>query len=146
MDAAHPNVFIPPHPPVADKELSFFQFLRAIRTNALTMWTEAAYQQDVLVRRFLGRSQMLINAPDAIHRVLVDNHANYRRSPASIRILRPITGNGLLLSDGDEWRHQRRIIAPALAPRTLPLLAQHIVASAEGTKAILHAQANQPVD
>jgi cytochrome P450 len=146
MDAAHPNVFIPPHPPMAEKELSFFQFLRAIRTNALTMWTEAAYQEDVLIRRFLGRSQMLINAPDAIHRVLVDNHVNYRRSPASIRILRPIAGNGLLLSDGDEWRHQRRTIAPALAPRTLPVLARHIVACAQEATATLAAQTDQPVD
>src|SRR5215469_2991343 len=137
---------IPPRPPTPARELPFFQFLHAIRTNALTMWPARAYQEDVLVRRFFGRTHMLINAPDAIHRVLVEHSANYRRSPASIRILRPITGNGLLLSDGDEWRHQRRIIAPALAPRTLPLLAQHIVASAEGTKAILHAQANQPVD
>src|SRR5215469_14927433 len=145
MDAQS-SPLIPPRPPTPAHELPFFQFLRAIRTNALTMWTERAYQEDVLARRFFGRTHMLINAPDAIHRVLVDNSANYRRSPASIRILRPITGNGLLLSDGDEWRHQRRIIAPALAPRTLPLLAQHIVASAEGTKAILHAQANQPVD
>ena len=127
MDAAHPNVFIPPRPPIPARELTFFSFLRAIRTNALGMWTEAAYQEDVLVRRVLGHSQMLINAPDAIHRVLVENHANYRRSPASIRILRPITGNGLLLSDGEEWRHQRRTIAPALAPRTLPMLARHIV-------------------
>jgi unspecific monooxygenase len=146
MDVADPDVFIPPHPAMPEKELSFLQFLRAIRTNALTMWTEAAYQQDVVVRRFLGRSQMLLNAPHAIHRVLVENHTNYRRSPASIRILRPITGNGLLLSDGDEWRHQRRTIAPALAPRTLPVLARHIVACAREATVTLGAQADQPVD
>ena len=110
------------------------------------MWTETAYQEDVLVRRFLGRSHMLINAPDAIHHVLVENHANYRRSPASIRILRPITGNGLLLSDGEDWRHQRRTIAPALAPRTLPVLARHIVTCAQEAVATLGAQTNQPVD
>src|SRR4051812_4386177 len=98
-----PALFVPPRPPLPAAPLPFFAFLRAIRTNALTMWTEAAYQQDVLVRRFVGRSNLLINAPDAIHRVLVENHTNYRRSPASIRILRPITGNGLLLSEGDEW-------------------------------------------
>ncbi len=56
---------------------------------------------------------------------------NYRRSPASIRILRPITGNGLLLSEGEAWRHQRRIIAPALAPRVMPMLARHIVETAQ---------------
>ena len=63
----------PPHPPIPRRNCRCFGFLRAIRTNALTMWTEAAYQEDVLVRRVLGRSNMLLNAPDAIHRVLVDN-------------------------------------------------------------------------
>ena len=52
--------------------------------------------------------------------------ANYRRSPASIRILRPITGEGLLLSEGDDWKLQRRTVAPALAPRVMPMLARHI--------------------
>ncbi len=136
----------PPHPPIPTEELPFFRFLRAVRTNALTMWTEAAYQEDVLVRRFLGRSNMLLNAPDAIHRVLVDNPGNYRRSPASIRILRPITGMGLLLSEGEDWRHQRRTIAPALAPRNMPMLARHVVTCAREALATLTAQAGEPVD
>jgi unspecific monooxygenase len=140
------TAFIPPHPPIPTGELSFFGFLRAVRTNALTMWTEAAYQEDVLVRRFLGRSQMLLNAPDAIRRVLVDNHANYRRSPASIRILRPLAGNGLLLSDGEDWRHQRRTVAPALAPRTMPMLTRHIVGCTQEALAALAAQAGGPID
>jgi len=146
MDAVATNLFIPPHPPIPAQELPLSQFLRAIRTNALTMWTERAYQEDVLVRRFFGRSHVLLNAPDAIHHVLVDNHTNYRRSPASIRILRPITGNGLLLSDGDDWKLQRRTIAPSLAPRTLPVLARHIVACAEEATATLAAQTDQPID
>jgi cytochrome P450 len=146
MDAIHSNVFIAPRPPIPAQELSFPAFLRAIRTNALTMWTEKAYQEDVLERRFLGRSHILLNAPDAIHHVLVENHANYRRSPASVRILRPITGNGLLLSDGEDWRLQRRTIAPALAPRTLPVLARHIVTCADDAIGMLGAQTNQPVD
>jgi unspecific monooxygenase len=126
--------------------LPLFQFLHAVRTNALTMWTAKAYQEDVLVRRFLGRSHVLINAPEAIHRVLVENHANYRRSPASIRILRPIAGNGLLLSDGEDWRHQRRTIAPALAPRSLPMLARHIVGCAGEAIGRLGEQAGAVVD
>jgi cytochrome P450 len=72
---------------------------------------------------------VLLNAPNAIHHVLVDNHANYRRSAASVRILRPITGDGLLLSMGEAWRLQRRTVAPALGPRVIPLLCRHIMAS-----------------
>jgi cytochrome P450 len=139
-------IVAPPHPPIPTEELPFFRFLRAIRTNALTMWTEAAYQEDVLVRHVLGRSNMLLNAPDAIHRVLVDNPANYRRTPASIRILRPITGMGLLLSEGEDWRHQRRTIAPALAPRNMSMLARHIVTCTQEAIGTLSAQAGEPVD
>jgi unspecific monooxygenase len=146
MDAITPSLFIPPHPPIPERELPLLPFLRAIRTNALTMWTAKAYEEDVLVRRFFGRSHMLINAPDAIHHVLIDNHTNYRRSPASVRILRPITGNGLLLSEGDDWRLQRRTVAPSLAPRTLPVLARHIVTCTSEAIATLAAQTNQPID
>lgn len=147
MDSLATTLLIPPRPPPAGRELSLLAFLRAIRTNALTMWTDAAYEQDVVVRRFLGRTSVLVNAPEAIHRVLVDNPANYRRSPASIRILRPITGNGLLLSEGDAWRHQRRTIAPALAPRVMPMLARHIAGVALEQFVSIAAQAAQgPID
>jgi cytochrome P450 len=138
--------YTPPMPHVPRSPLSLPSFLRCIRTNALSMWSTAAYEEEVLTRSVFGRPQMLLNNPAAIHRVLVDNHANYRRSPASVRILRPITGQGLLLSEGDDWKLQRRTIAPALAPRVIPMLAGHIASVAEETVAELAAQANNPVD
>ena len=140
------TLYAPPVPPVPAAPLSLPRFLRAVRTNALGMWSDAAYEQDVLARRLFGRTNLLLNSPAAIHRVLVDNPANYRRSPASVRILRPITGNGLLLSEGDDWKLQRRTIAPALAPRVMPMLIRHIAAVAQETIATLADQASQPVD
>ena len=71
---------------------------------------------------------------------------NYRRSPASIRILRPITGEGLLLSEGDDWKLQRRTVAPALAPRVMPMLAHHIVSATRAAMVRLAAQSGQPID
>ena len=118
--------FVPPRPPAPDVDLGWYRFLVAARTNALLIWPKAAYEQDVLVGSALGRTRMLLNAPDAIHRVLVENAANYCRTSATIRILRPIVGKGLFLSEGAEWRHQRRTVAPALAPRVVPMLARHI--------------------
>jgi cytochrome P450 len=130
MDTVAQRIFVPPVPIPPEQPLPVREFLRAIRENALTMWPEAAYRDDVLVRQFFGRKNFLLNAPDAIHHVLVDNHANYRRTPASIRILRPIAGDGLLLSSGDAWKLQRRTVAPALGPRVMPLLSGHVMASA----------------
>ncbi len=130
MDGVPRRLFVPPVPVPPAQPLPTRQFLRAIRENALTIWPEAAYRDPVVSRRLFGGLSVVLNAPDAIHRVLVDNHANYRRTAASIRILRPITGNGLLLSTGENWKSQRRATAPALAPRVIPLLCQHVNAAA----------------
>ena len=146
MTAAPP--YTPPVPPIPAADLGLRAFLRAVRTNAQLMWPRAAYEEDSHATRFLGRTTLLLNAPEAIRQVLVDNPANYRRSPASIRILRPLIGAGLLLAEGEAWRLQRRTIAPALAPRMLPLLARHVMAVATETVAGLRAQAGAggPVD
>jgi cytochrome P450 len=136
----------PPVPAAPEAPLSLRAFLRAVRTNALTIWPTFAYEQDATVRDFLGRTNVLLNAPDAIHHVLVGNPSNYRRSPASIRILRPITGEGLLLSEGDDWKLQRRTVAPALAPRVMPMLARHIVSAADDALVRLTAQSGRPID
>jgi cytochrome P450 len=119
---------------------------RAIRTNALTSWPEAAYTQPFIRRRLLGKVNYVLNDPDAIYRILVDNPSNYRRSPASVRILKPITGQGLLLAEGDVWKLQRRTVAPALAPRMMPLLTRHIVAVTEEALDALKDRVAQPVN
>jgi cytochrome P450 len=146
MDTIAAGLFIPPMPRPPEAPLQIRGFLRAIRENALTIWPESAYHDDIVVRSFLGRKNLLLNAPEAIHHVLVDNHANYRRSPASIRILRPITGNGLLLSTGDAWRLQRRTVAPALGPRVLPLLCKHIMAATNEALDVIARGGSQSLD
>ena len=139
--ALRPSV---PDPP--DRPLNLFQFLRAVRTNALTIWPRCAYDEPVFSRHFVGRMNILLNDPEAIHHVLVTNASNYRRSPASIRILRPITGDGLILSEGEAWKFQRRTVAPAFAPRVIPLLARHIVNATRDAIVRLNARAGQPID
>jgi cytochrome P450 len=146
MDTMAHEPFVPPVPRPPAVPLPTWGFLRAIRQNALSVWPEAAYRDEAVVREFLGRKSFLLNGPDAIHHVLIDNHANYGRSSASIRILRPLTGEGLLLSMGDPWRLQRRTIAPALGPRVIPLLSRHIMDSAREAMDALDGQADQPAD
>jgi cytochrome P450 len=145
--AVAPALPVPPRPVYPERQPTLRQFLRASRTNALLIWPDEAYRRDVVVTRNLGHVQMLLNAPEPIHRVLVENPGNYRRTPASYRILRPVTGDGLLLSEGEAWRHQRRTIAPALAPRVMPMLSRHVGAVAAERVAALRGKAGGgPVD
>ncbi len=146
MDTVPTMLFRPPAPDAPSEPLPLRAFLRAVRTNTLTIWPQAAYRQDTTSRSFLGRTNVLLNAPDDIQHVLVGNAGNYRRSPATIRVLQPITGEGLLLSEGDAWKLQRRTIAPALAPRMMRLLTPHIVESADRAMARFKGLVGQPVD
>ncbi len=97
-------------------------FARSLRDNAIGIFPPQAFEQDVVFRKVFGRRQIIVSRPAAIQRILVDNPENYRRTAAGIRILRPLLGRGLLLSRGEDWRHQRRTLAPAFAPRTMPIL------------------------
>ena len=133
MNVHQSQPFISARPPAPVGDMPWYRFLKAIRTNALEIFPQAAYQDDVVVQSFLGRKRFVLNSEGAIHHLLVDNIANYRRTSATIRILRPIIGDGLFLAEGEDWRHQRRTIAPALAPRVMPMLARHVVGAAYET-------------
>ena len=126
-------------PPIIARQRSQLETFLVLRRNALELWGEAAYTKEVLPGRFFGREQLMLNAPDAIRHVLVANSDNYERNVSTHRVLRPLLGAGLFLAEGAAWRHQRRTIAPAMAPRMMALLARHVVAAAATTEADLAA-------
>ncbi len=137
---------IPPHPPVATRMRSQVEAFFVLRRNPLELWGAMAYEQEVIDGTFLGRPQMMLNAPDGIRQVLVTNAANYRRNAATHRVLSPILGEGLFLAEGEAWRHQRRTIAPALAPRTMPILARHVTDATQAKLTALAALTHRPVE
>lgn len=72
---------------------------------------------DVVAWRMAHRRVYLISHPDLIEDILVTNNRNYIKD-FSLRLYRPLIGNGLLTSEGDFWLRQRRLIQPAfLKPR-----------------------------
>jgi cytochrome P450 len=59
----------------------------------------------------------LISHPDGVRRVLVDNAANYTKETPVYREIAAYLGSGLVNTDGQEWRRQRRTAAPLFTPR-----------------------------
>jgi len=120
--------------------------MAAMRVSPIGTWGQRAYEEDIIQGRFFGRSSFILNTPDAIRHVLVDNYENYTRTPAGIRVLRPMLGEGLLIAEGRAWKHQRRTLAPAFTPRAVASLVPHMIAVTDETIAKLKGASSGPVD
>jgi unspecific monooxygenase len=137
---------VPPFPPRASESMTALGRLSAIRNSAIGTWGQRAYEDDVIKGRFFGRSSFILNTPAAIRHVLVENYENYTRTPAGIRVLQPMLGEGLLLAEGRNWKHQRRTLAPAFTPRAVMTLVPHMVSATDETIAALDARRDAPLD
>ena len=137
---------VPPSPPRAPDSMTAIGRMVAMRESAIGTWGQRAYEEDIIAGRFFGRSSFILNTPEAIRHVLVDNYENYTRTPAAIRVLRPVLGEGLLIAEGRAWKHQRRTLAPAFTPRAVMPLVPHMVAVTDETIAKLAAKCGEPVD
>ena len=137
---------VPPSPPRAPDTMTAFGRMMAMRESAIGTWGQRAYEEDIIEGRFFGRGSFILNTPDAIRHVLVDNYENYVRTPAAIRVLRPMLGEGLLIAEGRAWKHQRRTLAPAFTPRAIMPLAPQMIAATDETIVKLRAASGEPVD
>lgn len=122
--------FVPPAPTPPLHDLSLLRVVLMLRRNILQVWPERAYDEVLLHRRFLGIDCFLVNDPAAIRRVLAERTDNFTRAVTTLRVLRPGTGDGLLLAEGEAWRSQRRLVASHFSPQCLDRLIPAMQAAA----------------
>lgn len=125
--------FIPPVPPTPDQPLSPWRRLGMLlrRRSIMATFPRAAYEDLIYQRRQFGWLSVFVNEPDAIRHVFVTNAANYERPVLARRLLRPLSGDGLLLAEDAAWRRQRRILAPAFTPEHVNLALPHFAAAGD---------------
>ncbi len=80
---------------------------------------------------------MLLNHPDLIEEVLVTRNRDFIKHYA-LRLLRPVLGNGLLLSEHAMWLRQRRLMQPAFDRQRLQGYGAAMVAGAQRMMANWH--------
>jgi enediyne biosynthesis protein E7 len=65
-----------------------------------------------------GVYNVVINHPDYVKRVLLSNHRNYTKGEGMDRV-KLLLGHGIMTSEGDLWRRQRRMMQPYFHRRVL---------------------------
>src|SRR5215213_3223311 len=118
----HTQTLVPSVPEAAPEAIGPLDLFRRMRTNGITVWPRSAYEEEITRRRFFDRISFVLNAPDAIRHVLVDNHENYTRTNATIRILQPLLGDGLFFSEGRDWRLHRVTVSPFFTSKAFTML------------------------
>jgi cytochrome P450 len=104
--------------------------------NPLQFLTQSAADHgDIVLLRFLNRRVYLLNHPDYIQHVLVNNQQNYLKGRA-LAGTRPVIGQGLLTSEGEFHRRQRRLIQPAFHRRQIATFAGTMTAFTERHTAV----------
>ena len=132
MDAAIGyDASVTPSPPA--RPLGPIAFLRQVRKNELGVFGRAVFENDITEAGYLFQRFAVLNYPEAVKHVLLTNHANYVKGRLTRRILGPLLGEGLLTSEGETWRRQRRQAAPAFNHGSLAGLALVMAEAAAAT-------------
>src|ERR1019366_3868661 len=81
---------------------------------------------DMVKLRFAHRRIYLVSHPDAIEEVLATHSKNFIKHFA-LRLNPMVLGKGLLTSEGDFWRRQRRLIQPVFVRNRIATYAAAMV-------------------
>jgi len=137
--------FVPPTVAPPTRELGVIASLRAVRRNVLSVLPDLSFVQPIVSGRTGPSRWHMVQGPEGMKRIFLDNAGNYPKSEVMIRMLRSAVGESLFTSEGLAWRWQRRAIAPVFSTRNVRALAPVMTATAERAAARIAAHAG-PVE
>ncbi len=103
---------------------------------------------DIVCYRPAPEPAYLLNHPDYVRHVLVDNNRNYSKATSSNLLFNKVVGEGLLTSEGETWRRQRRLMQPAFHHSRIEKLDGMIVDAAQSMLDVWQRafDSSQPID
>src|ERR1700737_1481518 len=113
------SAYCPPAPKPQPRPLKPLALLRTLKRNPLECWAAPHFEQPIVSGGVPIGHVLLVHEPGAIRHVLLDNAANYRKDRLQRRVLSAGLNDGLLSAEGEQWRVQRRVLAPMFARRTV---------------------------
>ena len=111
--------------------------LPELSRDPLGLLEDLAFRYGPIAYTRIGPSRLyMVNEPDLIEEVLLGRARDCIKD-AGTRELIPLVGQGLLTSEGELWRRQRKLAAPPLSPKRIAGYADTMVACAQRAFAVL---------
>lgn len=106
-------------PPLAPKANPIFGHLLKFKKNPIEFFLNQSKSMGPLYKiKLLNKEYIVVNHPDAVRHVLVNSVKKYSRRK-SYAFLQELLGDGLLTSEGEGWRKQRRLTQPIFSKEQL---------------------------
>ena len=117
--ADRPSPLIPPRITPPREPLSLLRLIPNLLRNPLRTIPQAVYEEPSFAPPKLEGRAVWITDPTLVERVLLKEHDKFRKTDVEHRVFDPIIGGGILTADGQDWRWQRRVLAPLFRPSEL---------------------------
>jgi cytochrome P450 len=109
------------------KPASFLATVRSSKGNPFEIIPLQAYEQPFYLSKWLLGPVLMVNDPEGVRRVLLDNVANYPKEALGDEFFSAMFGEGLLSAPGPKWRTHRKVMAPSFGTRTVESYAPAMV-------------------
>lgn len=124
---------VPPKPSTGNPQQPFYIRLRRGFHSWLALLGHWDYRLPLGSLRFLGHRLFVVNAPELVRQVLVEQVELFPKHRYTAWTLKPLIGEAIFAVNGQQWQQQRRLLDPAFQAaalqRALPLMAQACRAS-----------------
>lgn len=107
------------------------RFLVDLARNPIEAFGQYAYHEPYVYKRSWIRHLLMVNDPEGVRHILLDNANNYVKSDQAVKRVRPVAGNGLLTAEGASWKFQRRTAAPIFQMRKVAGFTPEMTAATE---------------
>jgi cytochrome P450 len=113
-----------------------FRAIRALFGSRITMLERLGKEIPRIGRAGFGRVNIvLVNVPELIPEVLIERADDFEKGPVLKVFSRPLLGDGLLNSEGEQHRERRKLVAPAFAHQRVSKYADVMRSQSESAQA-----------
>lgn len=104
--------------------------LRRMQADFLGFWRDAHERHgDIVYVKFGHVDYYALRHPEQIREVLVEKAHAFVRWERHVEVLSQLHGQSLLISEGAQWRRQRRMLQPAFSPKRFDAYAGQVNAA-----------------
>lgn len=103
----------PPKPAARPDRVSLWRYAQLFRQDILSAQPARLYRAWMAEFRTPFFRSFLVNQPDLVQQLLKTRPQDFPKSDRIAEGLKPLLGNSVFLTNGEDWERQRRIIDPA---------------------------------